>query len=145
MMRLADKLCQVADDTGIEVYYFPMPESESMSVPLGSLGFVGIDSSKPRATCEECVRLGHELGHCLYGGFYNRYAPYDLVKQHEYRADAWFIQNFISVPDLQHLIQKGCNTTEMAEALDVTEEYIKKALYYWTECRGVDFGGTYEP
>ena len=65
--------------------------------------------------------------------------PYDVIGQHEYKADVWFFQNYISDVDLRPLIKKGCSTAEMAEALGVTEEYIKKALHYWTECRGVNF------
>ena len=136
---LVNELFQIADDAGIEVYYFPMPESESMSLPIGNKSVVGLDDSKPRRTCEECVHLGHELGHCVYGGFYNRHTPYDVIEQHEYRADAWFIQNFIKEADLRLMLKDGYSTAEMAEELGVTEKYIKKALHYWTECRGVDF------
>lgn len=134
-----DELYRIAEDAGIEVCRFPLPESESMSLPVGEKSVIGMDSSRQHLVCEECVHLGHELGHCLYGGFYSRHTPYDIVGRHEYRADAWFIQRFIKVSDLLLLIRKGYSMEEMAEALCVTEEYIKKALHYWTECRGVNF------
>lgn len=136
---LLDNLYQVAENEGIKVYYFPMPESESMSLPFGSKSVIGLDDSQQRPLCEECVHLGHELGHCVYGGFYSRKTPYDVIGRHEYRADAWFIQRYIKVADLRRLLKKGYAAAEMAEELGVTETYIKKALHYWTECRGVDF------
>lgn len=134
-----DELYQIAEDAGIEVCHFPLPESGSMSLPVGEKSVIGMDSSRQRPTGEECVHLGHELGHCLYGGFYSRCTHYDIIGRHEYRADAWFIQRFVKVSDLRRLMKKGYNAAEMAEALSVTEEYIKKALHYWTECRGVNF------
>ena len=37
-------------------------------------------------------------------------------------------------------MQKGYTETwQLADYFDLDEDYIKKALHYWTECRGVDF------
>ena len=33
----------------------------------------------------------------------------------------------------------GTRLRELAEYFDLPEDDIKKALHYWTECRGVDF------
>lgn len=139
------ELYQIAENEGVEVCHFPMPESESMSLPVGEKSVIGMDNSKPRPASVECVHLGHELGHCLYGGFYSRSTPYDVIGRHEYRADAWFIQRFIPAADLQRMIQKGYTVPEMAEALCVTEDYIKKALHYWTECREVNLNLEQQP
>ena len=69
-MDRVSELYDTAEKSGIEVLSFPLPETGSLSIEQGGRCYIGIDSSRKLTQAEEAARLGHELGHCLYGGFY---------------------------------------------------------------------------
>ena len=78
---------------------------------------------------QERVHLGHEMGHCLTGSFYNIYAAIDCRQRHENRADKWAIQALIPVDALDDAIADGCcEIWELADRFGVTEDFIRKAL-----------------
>ncbi|MDY2681556.1 MAG: hypothetical protein SOV54_02255 [Faecalibacterium prausnitzii] len=93
--------------------------------------YIGLDNSRPCTYAEEQARVGHELGHCLYGGFYSIKSPFDLIEQHEVRADHWYIRHAIPKRVLFDLLKQGRDTCEIAELLDTTEEYVRRAYYYY--------------
>lgn len=137
---ITDSLYDVAEQSGVEIVRFPLPESESMSLPCGAGCVIGLDNTRHMTRAEECVHLGHELGHCVYGGFYTKATPFDVVERHEYRADAWFIQRNIPPDRLFSFLRSGYSPAEVAEQMGVTEEYIFKAYYYYKECLGLRLG-----
>lgn len=53
----------------IDVDYFPMQTAEAFSVPIGGTCAIALDPRKIRSSADEAVKLSHELGHCVYGGF----------------------------------------------------------------------------
>ena len=104
-----------------------------MSLALEDGGCViGMDDSVRDGAIQERVHLGHELGHCATGSFYNIYAPLDCRQRHENRADKWAILNLIPVDDLDEAVAEGCTEVwELAERFQVTEEFVKKAVCYY--------------
>ena len=124
---------QVADAAGIPVIHMELPEVRSVALAVGGGGVVGLDNSCPMTHAEEQAHLGHELGHCLYGGFYSRSSPYDLVERHEVRADRWYIRHAIPRKTLFRLLREGRDVWEIAEMLDTTEEYVWQAYCYYKE------------
>ena len=126
-------LYDLAKQQNIEVLSFPMPDSASMSVMLddGSC-YIGMDDSTRDGSVQERVHLGHELGHCVTGSFYNRYAAVDCRQRHENRANKWAILHLIPVNDLDEAIAEGCTELwELADRFGVTEEFVKKAVCYY--------------
>ena len=118
-----------AEEQNIPVYRFPMPGCESMSVqmPDGACA-IGLDTA-PFPQSSERVHLGHELGHCLTGSFYNIYAAADLRERHENRADKWAIRRLIPVDKLDDAIASGhTELWDLADFFGVTEPFLKKAL-----------------
>lgn len=128
---LAADLYQIAEDEKIPVLFFPMPQAKSMALSTSAGSVVGLDCTSHCSEAEECVRLGHELGHCCYGGFYDSSTPFDLIAQHEHRADAWFIRHFIPWEELSFLLSQGYLPDEIAEKMNITEEYVHKAYYFY--------------
>lgn len=126
-------LYDFAKQQNIEVVCFPLAETGSMSLMLDSGAcFIGMDSSVRDGGIQERVHLGHELGHCATGSFYNIYAAVDCRQRHENRADKWAIRKLIPVDDLDDAIADGCTEVwELAERFQVTEEFIKKAVCYY--------------
>lgn len=113
--------------------HVPLPVTKSVAVPLKRKGVIGIDSGQSMTRGEEQTRLGHELGHCLYGGFYSRTTQYDLVERHEAKADKWYILHAIPERTLFSLLRQGYDAWEIAEMLETTEEYVRRAYYYYKD------------
>ena len=126
-------LYDLAKQQNIEVLSFPLPGNESMSVMLeDGRCFVGMDESVRDGGVQERVHLSHELGHCITGSFYNRYAAIDYRQRHENRANKWAIQALIPVEALDDAIAAGCTEVwELAERFQVTEDFIRRAVCFY--------------
>ena len=123
-------LYDIAQQQNIEVIQYPMCENGSLStmLPNGTC-YIGMDAAVLDGDVQERTHLGHELGHCLTGSFYNRYSGFDIRERHENRADKWSIRQIIPVDDLDEAVAEGCTEIwELAERFGVTEELIKKAV-----------------
>ena len=129
-MQTVLSLYELADQQNIEVLQYPMAETGSMSIMLedGSC-YIGIDPATRDGSIQERVHLGHELGHCITGSFYNIHAAIDHRQRHENRADKWAIQALIPVEELDDAIARGCTEVwELAERFRVTEDFIRKTV-----------------
>ena len=126
-------LYRIAAEENIEVLSFPLQETGSMSVMDGGRCFIGMDETVLDAGPKERVHLSHELGHCLTGSFYNRYAAVDCRQRHENRANKWAIRKLISAGQLDDAVAEGCVTLwDLAEHFEVTEQFMKKAVCLYT-------------
>ena len=132
-MEERSDLYSIAAQNGIEILGFSMPNCKSMSAEVGDRCYIGLDDSRPMTAAEESACVGHELGHCLYGGFYTRVTPFDIAERHEVRADKWYILNVIPCGTLFSLLRRGYDAWEIAEQLNTTEEYVRRAYYYYRE------------
>lgn len=132
-MQAKADLMEIAERNGVEILRFAFPLVDSMSTEISGRCYIGLDCSRSRTTAEEQACIGHELGHCLYGGFYTRQTPFDIVERHEVRADHWYIRQAIPRKTLFDLLRKGYDAWEIAERLDTTEEYVRRAYYYYKD------------
>lgn len=126
-------LYDFAQQNNIRVRNFPLPEFGSLSVQSdGGYCYIGIDKEIQDGSVQERVHMGHELGHCMTGSFYNRYAAADCRQRHENRADKWAVKQLIPVDELDTAIAAGCTEIwELAERFGVTEEFARKAVCYY--------------
>ena len=125
-------LYDLAEQENIEVIRFPMAINGSMSV-MDDNGacYIGMDAAVRDGGIQDRVHLIHELGHCVTGSFYNRYAAIDSRQRHENRADKWAVKKLIPVEALDDAIAEGCTEVwELAERFGVTEEFVRKAVCY---------------
>lgn len=132
-MQSVRSLYELASQQNIEVLRYPMAENGSMSIMLedGSC-YIGIDPATRDGSVQERVHLGHELGHCITGSFYNIHAAIDHRQRHENRADKWAVRHLIPVEDLDEAVADGCTDIwSLAERFGVTEEFVKKAVCYY--------------
>lgn len=128
------ELYEEADEDGIAVFWFPMKADQSMAIQTedGSCA-IGIDPWKTDTLAKEKVSMGHELGHCKTGSFYNRYAALDIRKKHENHADKWAVCKLIPVEKLGEAVKQGYTEIwELAEHFNVTEDFMKKAICWYT-------------
>lgn len=126
-------LYRIAEQENIAVVTFSMPISGSMSI-MNDDGSccIGIDDTVRDNSTQERVLVAHELGHCITGSFYNKYAAVDSRQRHENRANKWAVRQLISMDDLDKAIADGCTEVwELAERFGVTEDIVRKAVCYY--------------
>ena len=123
-------LYDLAAQQNIAVFDFPLPQTGSLSVmEEDGRCFIGMDPSVKDGAIRERVHLSHELGHCVTGSFYNRYAAIDCRQRHENKANKWAIHALIPVEALDDAIAEGCTEVwELADRFGVTEDFIRKAV-----------------
>ena len=106
---------------------------------------VFLDFSKIRSTRLLRGVCYHELGHVATGALHKVDSPFELVGRSEYRANRWSAQHYLTPADFQEAFQAGYTELwQLAEYFDLPETDIQKALTYWKDRRGVDFGKTQE-
>ena len=123
-------LYDLARQQNIEVIPFPLPQNKSMSL-MSECGacLIGMDPGIQDGGAEERVHLGHELGHCITGSFYNIHAAVDHRRRHENRADKWAVKKLVPVERLDDAVALGCTELwALAEHFGVTESFIQKAV-----------------
>lgn len=127
------RLYDFAKQQNIGVFSFPLPQTGSLSHMSDSGAcYIGMDDSVRDGDVQERVHLGHELGHCVTGSFYNSHAAVDCRQRHENKADKWAVQTLIPVEELDDAIAQGCTEVwELAERFGVTEEFIRKTVCYY--------------
>lgn len=124
---------RMAEKKGIAVIPFPLPKTGSLSIQAedGKCS-IGIDQGAMETTADETVHLAHEMGHCVRGAFYNRWAACDIRQRQENKADKWAIQRLITREALDKAVAAGLiEIWELAEEFNVTEDFMKKAMCWY--------------
>ena len=134
MTELLD-LYQYAEQRDIEVDWFPLPVTPSLSVKLPDNSCaIGIDPWKMETLAEELVCLAHEVGHCETDSFYDPTTGLPVKQKCENRADRWAIRKLIPREEFLSAVAEGCTTVwQLAERFNVTEEFMKKAMCYYPQ------------
>ncbi len=126
-------LYALADQLGIVVLSFPLPDCESISLESNDNYYIGIDDIQLDSSKEERVHMTHELGHCVTGSFYNEYSPVDNRGKCEATADRWAVKKLINKDELLKQLKKGMEVWDLAEYFNVTEDFIRKAYHLYFE------------
>ena len=124
----ADTLLTYAQSRKHEVIY--TNTSIAFSVEESRQCYIAI----PRglSSVDEKEALAHELGHCEYGGFYNRYSKYDIRGKVERRADKWAFARLVPYGQLMQAVRHGVTEVwELAERFDVSCEFMQRAVDYY--------------
>lgn len=135
-----NEVYDMAEAEKIEIANFQLDETKSMSM-MAETGdcYIAIDEKQFQTTAELKVALVHEVGHCKTGAFRNVYSPFDLVCQHEYRANRQAVLDLVPYDGLMHAFHSGyVEVWELAEYFELTEDFIRTALSHY-ERMGKDF------
>ena len=142
------QLCEVYADAralGANIYAYNIGFADAATVEMNGRYGIFVDISHPHSWRQMSWQLAHELGHCATGCTHKLSSPYDLIARHEYKADRWAITRYLGVEALRRAMAAGYTEPwQLAEYFDLPQPAIEKALYYWTQCRGVDFNHTVE-
>lgn len=88
----------------------------------------------------------HEEGHLRTGTLHAVDSPYETVARCEYRADAEAFRRYLPPEKILSAMQNGYREPwELADYFDLDEAFIRKALLYWTERKGIIFQDSSKP
>ena len=127
-------LYKLAEEKGIHVTDFSLPENKAVTIELNNSCFVGVDPAVFGSLREERVVLAHEIGHIETGGLYKKGCTETSRRQKEAKAEKWAITCLIPYEELIKAGQNGFyDIPSLADYFDVTEEFMEKALNYYTK------------
>lgn len=130
-MELND-LYRLAEDRGVRVMDFSLPENKAITINMEEGCFVGVDPEVFGRECEEKVVLAHEMGHIATGSFYSAETDKTSRKKQEARAEKWAIERLVPKIALKEAVKNGCSDlSSLAEHFGVTEKYMSDVLIYY--------------
>jgi hypothetical protein len=139
LSSLYNDLAQV----GAQVFLYDIGFAESATLALGPKADtygVFIDRHSLRGRADLKGKLAHEWGHCATGALHKTSSPWDLVEKHEHKAWRWSIERYLPFEKLRTAMIDGLTEPwQLADWFDFPEEYIRRALHYYTETRGLRF------
>ena len=125
-----DDLYGIAERRGHVVVCESLTETPSFSLQTNKRCYIAIDQRLN--VQQEREALAHELGHCEYGGFYNRYSKYDIRAKAERRADKWAFARLVPYGRLMQAVRHGVTEGwDLAELFDVSCEFMQRAIAYY--------------
>lgn len=125
-----DDLYGIAERHGHVVVCESLTETPSLSLQTNKRCYIAIDQRLN--VQQEREALAHELGHCEYGGFYNRYSKYDIRAKAERRADKWAFAKLVPYGQLMQAVRHGVTEVwDLAELFDVSCEFMQRAIAYY--------------
>lgn len=120
----------IAERRGHVVVCESLTETPSFSLQTNKRCYIAIDQRLN--VQQEREALAHELGHCEYGGFYNRYSKYDIRAKAERRADKWAFARLVPYGQLMQAVRHGVTEVwDLAELFDVSCEFMHRAIAYY--------------
>lgn len=125
---------EYATSQDIDVDWLPLSSLDALSIEHKGEYAIVLDPNKIESSTDENTKLAHELGHCLYGGFYSSTTPLYIREKHEYKANVWAVKFLVPWDELHEAIHNGITEPwELAEYFSVTEAFINLALEYYLE------------
>lgn len=127
-----DNVYKKINDNGIKVFSYNIPETKAVTIEMNKKYGIFINHDLIKDTDEEFLIATHEYGHCMSGATHKLNSEYDLICQHEYRADRRAVLDFLPIEKLYEAIDQGCQTVyEFAKQLELPEEFVAKAFKHY--------------
>lgn len=124
-------LYELAAGRNVPVYPFPLRTVPSLSI-MDETGQCAVAMAPELRGQEEKLCLAHELGHCIRGAFYNRYASGAVRGKCEYKADKWAFYHLVPPGALQQAMEAGLTQAwELAEHFDVPLDFLLRAIDHY--------------
>ena len=130
-----DKILALYDEIGamgVNFYLWDIEDSPSAAIEINGKRGIFMDFDKIASTAEEAVLLAHEGGHIAIGSTHHLDSPYDIIEQHENRADKWAIEKIVPRDELDRAVRDGhTEIWDLAEYFNVTEPFMRKAAWWY--------------
>jgi len=117
---------------GVNFYLWDLGEDQSATIAIDGRCGVFMDFDNIHSEAEEKVLVAHEGGHILTGSLHRVSSPYEIVEQHENRADKWAISRLVNEDRLKEAVAEGhTEIWDLAEYFGVTEDFMRKAICWY--------------
>lgn len=130
-----EELCQTASDTKVDIVTYPFTSERFKGLYCD--GTIALSKDMCTDTEKACI-LAEELGHhyTTVGNIINQTETEN--RKQERRARIWAYHKLLTLNDLIDSYKEGCqNRYEIAEHLEVTEEFLQECLDYYREKYGL--------
>lgn len=127
-------------NVGATLCLYPIGFVDAATLEMNKQYAVFVDPSYFSTVMKMKEAIAHEIGHCATGCTHKVSSPLDLVAKHEYKANRWAIEKYLPFEAINSAMKKGCTEPwELADYFNVSEEFIRKAIRYYTGPRGKHF------
>lgn len=117
---------------GIEFYRWNLGEDKAATICIDERYGIFMNYGNICSSAEEMVVVAHEGGHIFTGRLHRVNSPYEIVAQHENRADKWAIEELIGEEELNAAVEEGhTEIWDLAEYFGVTEDFMRKAVCWY--------------
>lgn len=125
---------------GIVLFVYDIGFSDAATLEIDGDYAIFLDFSMYPSIASYKEALAHELGHCCTGCTHTLSSPYDLIAKHEYKADRWAFEHYLPFDELCTAVRYGLTQPwQIAEWMDFPEAYVRRAIAYYTQTRGLRF------
>ena len=122
---------EIALKNNIAIIEYPFESFKACSLEQNNKCFIGINEKAFESQAQRNTAKAHELGHCMTGAFYCESSPLFTQEKCEYRANRWAIRKLIPKKTLIEYLKKGYQMWDIAEELEVTEEFLWMAYHHY--------------
>ncbi len=122
---------EIALKNNIAVIDYPFEKIKACSIENGNRYYIGINENSFENKAQITTAKAHELGHCMTGALYCESSPLFTQEKCEYRANRWAIRKFVPKKTLIEYFKKGYQMWEIAEEMELTEEFLWMAYYHY--------------
>ncbi|MPM78936.1 hypothetical protein SDC9_125951 [bioreactor metagenome] len=137
MQKLFDIYEQLHNE-GVKFFNWYLNETQSATIEMKGAYAVFIDTAKIDTAAQENAIVAHEAGHIFTGTTHYIYSPFELIEQHETRANRWAIQKLVPPDELDGVLCRGLTDNwELADYFEVPEDFMAKAIDYYKMVSGV--------
>lgn len=125
MNREMTNLYNYAENNHIDVDYFPMEATKSLSIR----GAVALNPKMIKSESETIICLAHELGHQATNSFYKIKSKFETRERMEEQAKRWAAARLVPLSDLKIALKNGITEIwELAEHFNVTTDFMEDVI-----------------
>ena len=137
MVSLAT-IYQDARRLGVALIPYSIGFADAATLEMDGRYGIFLDFDQFETVADFTAALAHEVGHCATGATHAVHSPFELVAQHEDRANRWHYEHYLPFSELQELVADGYTEPwQLAEATGWPEKTVRDALEYYTQRRGL--------
>jgi hypothetical protein len=122
---------EIAKKNNIAMIDYPFKDLKACSVESGNKYYIGINEKLFETRAGRNTAKVHELGHCMTGALYCSHSPLFTQEKCEAKANRWAIRKFVPKQTLIDYFKKGYQMWEIAEEMELTEEFLWQAYYHY--------------
>lgn len=121
--------------------YAPLPgKADAAVVEADGLYGVFYDLNLINSMAKERVAAAHEWAHIITGATYTLGATPAMIQAAERKATRAQIEKLLPFDEMRAAMDAGCTETwELADRFEVTEEFVREAIDYYTGPCGLSF------